>query len=303
MTNIPETLHHYTTAAGLLGIFEPKPFSAAPPSVSIRSLSLWASDARYLNDSKELSYAAESLADAMLDLVGPDDAAHTARIHDLAANVRQGNFIDPAWNDSLHSAYVTSFCGRPDLLSQWRGYGAGGYSIGFPTELLNAFMVPLGRNDSSGSGGAKAFSSSDSWLFPVQYTLDESIIERVAHEIVAPDNYRSAVRRTVECLAQFKHPAFEAEEEWRLIWSSGSDRISCDYRISPSGMLIPYLQLRYTPSYMAAPGLRYEGKLVESVWVGPSPDQKLRAESVSRMLRQRSFPDVAVEMSPTPFRG
>lgn len=298
MTSIPETLHHYTTAAGLMGIFEPTKFSGGEDSMSIRSLSLWASDARYLNDSKELSYAAESLAAAMLDLVVHDDAAHAARIRDLAANVRQSNFIDPHANDSLHTAYVTSFCGRADLLSQWRGYGADGYSIEFPTTLLKAFMVPIAYSGTEAVG----FIGPGSRLFRVQYTLDDSIIERAAREIVAPENYRDAVRRTVECLAQFKHPAFEAEEEWRLIWSSGNNGTFCDYRISPSGMLIPYLQLRYTPSSMSAPGIRYQGKLVESVWVGPSPDQELRAESVSRMLRQRSFPDVTVEMSPTPFR-
>lgn len=36
------------------------------------------------------------------------------------------------------------------------------------------------------------------------------------------------------------------------------------------------------------------GKVVETVWVGPGADQKLRAESVRGMLNQRSFSDSRV---------
>lgn len=300
MPNIPETLHHYTTAAGLLGIFEPRAFSGWPNVPTTRSLTLWASDARYLNDSEELVYAAEALADAMLGSVDRNDAVHSARIKELSNRVRQGNFIDPNVDNSLHTAYVTSFCSKPDLLSQWRGYGANGYSIEFPMDLLKAFMVPAIR-----AGDKSVGFIGGSRLFPVRYGIDKEIIKTAAYEIAQRENYAGAVRKVVECLAQFKNPAFEAEDEWRLIWSSGHDYTACDYRISSSGMIIPYLQLRYTPfnMYNPSPDYRYNGKLVNSVLVGPSPDQGLRSESVFKMLRQRSFHDVSVEMSQTRFRG
>lgn len=69
-------------------------------------------------------------------------------------------------------------------------------------------------------------------------------------------------------------------------------------------MLIPYLPLRFTPYRLEDPSEEpYGGPIAESVWVGPSPDQPLRAESATRMLRQLSFDDVRVETSKTPFRG
>ncbi|MGN5240806.1 DUF2971 domain-containing protein [Rhodococcus sp. SJ-3] len=295
MVDMPETLHHYTTATGLMGIFAPRRFEGWEIPET-RSLTLWATDARYLNDAKELTFAAEILATAMSELVDHAEAAHATRIHELANRVRKGDFVDPNVDNSPHTAYVTSFCEEPDLLSQWRGYGGNGYSIEFPAEILKSFKVPtMGVGFLDGSQ-----------LFKVRYKIDHSFIETAAKEIVNPSNYAGAVRRIVECLAQFKHPAFEAETEWRLIYSAGHDYTKSDFRISADGMLIPYLQLRCTPYtnlYDPTDDFLYSGKLVESVWVGPSPDQKLRAESLARMLRQWSFSDVRVETSETPFRG
>ncbi|NHU42782.1 DUF2971 domain-containing protein [Rhodococcus sp. A14] len=302
MTEIPATLHHYTTASGLQGIFAPKPIKGFPNVPSERSLTLWASDARYLNDSQELSFAADALADAMLDCAAHHDAAHKARIAGLAKRIRAGDFTDPnpSIGQTAHTAYVTSFSSRADLLSQWRGYGANGYSIEFPVDILKQFLVPAFRagNESIGFLGG-------SQLFPVHYKLDESIIEAAAEEIVHPTSYSSAVQNAVECLAQFKHDAFEEEQEWRLIYSAGHNYTACDFRPSPTGMLIPYLQLRLTPFHLHDPAREtaYPGKLVESIWVGPSPEQELRVESVTRMLNQLSFGDVRVTHSPTPYRG
>lgn len=296
---VPATLWHYTTGAGLLGIFEPRGFDGwSVPSQ--RSLSIWASDARYLNDSEELTYAAGALAEAMMGCVDRGDTQHTARIDTLAARVKEGAYFDPNVDEVQHSAYVASFCAAGDLLSQWRGYGSNGYSIEFPTDVLKAFKVPAMRAGNQPVGYADG-----SMLYRVRYGLDEALIEKYAREIVKRENYLGAVRVIVECLAQFKHPAFEAEEEWRLISSSGHEYTACDYRVSPSGMLIPYLQLRFTPyTNMFEPTSEYlyQGPVVKRVRVGPSPQQELRAESVIRMLRQRSFPDIEVESSQTPYR-
>lgn len=296
---VPATLWHYTTGAGLLGIFEPRGFDGwkVPPE---RSLSLWASDARYLNDSEELTYAAATLAEAMVGCVDRSDTDHAARIDALAERAKEGVFVDPDVDDARHTAYVSSFCSEGDLLSQWRGYGSNGYSIEFPTEVLKAFKVPAMRAGNQAAGYVDG-----SMLYRVRYGLDEALIEEYAREIVKRENYYGAVRMVVECLAQFKHPAFEAENEWRLISSSGHDYTACDYRVSPSGMLIPYLQLRFTPYNMLepTPDYRYDGLVVKRVRVGPSPQQELRAESVTRMLRQRSFPDIKVENSLTPYRA
>lgn len=297
----PPTLHHYTTAAGLLGVFEPVGLVGFPGVPKTRSLCLWSSDARYLNDSQELSYAAAVLADAIMDLSDSSDADHHVRMQALAGRVRKLDFSDPEVDDTAHTAYVTSFCAEGNLLSQWRGYGVGGYSIEFPSDVLQAFQVPAFR-----AGNQSVGYLSGSRLYPVRYGLkDTSDIEEAAQQIVAPENYLGAVRRVVECLAKYKHPDFEQEQEWRLICSFGHEYTACDYRVSPTGMLIPYVQLRFTPYDLHDPteGNQYTGEVVKTVRVGPGSDQKLRAESVRRMLNQRSFRDASVKESGTPFRG
>lgn len=301
MAAIPETLHHYTTAAGLMGIFEPRDFRGWEVPTTC-SLTLWATDARYLNDAQELTFAAKDLADAMRDLVDRSDADHAKLIDELAERIGEGNFLDPEDNATTHSAYVTSFCKEPDLLSQWRGYGANGYSIEFPTEVLRNFLVPV-MEQALANFGTPFLGGAE--LAPVQYKVDESFIQRQARKIVDPENRPSALRLALECLAQFKHPSFEEEQEWRLFVSLGETFTRCLFRVSVQGMLIPYLPLRFTPYSLKDPdkGPLYKGLISKSVWVGPSPDRQLRAVSVKRMLRQLSFNDVEVEISETPFRS
>lgn len=301
MAAIPETLHHYTTAAGLMGIFEPRGFPGWDIHAT-RSLTLWATDARYLNDAQELTFAAKDLADALRDVVDRrSNADHAKRIDDMAGRIGEGNFLDPEDGETTHTAYVTSFCKKPDLLSQWRGYGANGYSIEFPTQVLEKFKVPVLEQPEAVLGTAFLGGIE---LAQVQYKIDTAFIEREARRIVGATDYLSAFRLALECLAQFKHPAFEEEQEWRLFVSLAEDFTRCSFRASPQGMLIPYLPLRFTPHYLddlsAEP---YEGLIAKSVRVGPSPDQPLRVESATRMLRQWSFNDVKVEASMTPFRG
>ncbi|QXF84534.1 DUF2971 domain-containing protein (plasmid) [Rhodococcus pyridinivorans] len=297
MVDTPETLHHYTTGAGLMGIFEPRDFGGwdVPPK---RSLTLWASDARYLNDAQELTYAADVLADAMCNLVDRSDSEHAEYIDEMAQRIRQGVFLDPR-DDTPHTAYVTSFCERPDLLSQWRGYGANGYSIGFPSKVLEAFMTPVMQ----AAGAPASPYLTQIKLAPVQYTIDRSFIEVYAQKIV--DDRIWALQLALECLAQFKHPSFQEEKEWRFLVSLGENLVQCPFRVSPQGMLIPYLPLRFTPYNLLAPSEEpwHLDPVATSVHVGPSPDQQLRAESVRRMLQQWSFRDVKVETSQTPFRG
>src|SRR5262249_51247278 len=63
----PETLFHYTDAAGLIGIVDvvspPGPWTQG---IDVRGgLKIRASDVRYLNDSAELHFGAEVLADQL----------------------------------------------------------------------------------------------------------------------------------------------------------------------------------------------------------------------------------------------
>lgn len=306
MVELPDTLHHFTTAAGLLGIIQPVRLGSLSEKSGMeevprtRSIALWATDARFLNDSAELRYAGSALADRIRDCVQRNDSAVAESMDIFADKLRGGEFTGVGYEDGLsHTAYVTSFCQEGDLLSQWRGYGAngGGYSIEFRTNALIALNIPWGRAGDDAMGYV-----SESSLHKVIYGLDDDLLEETAESIVNPGSFSSAMTNAVTALARFKNPAFKEEDEWRLIFASGTYYMPCMYRTSAAGAVVPYVQLhRFHWDRPLEPFA--VPSAIKSVTVGPGPDQAMRRESVLQLLRQRGFMDVTVHCSKTPYRG
>jgi len=118
----PRTLFHYTTPAGFLGILE--------------SQKVWATDARFLNDSTELVYAEEVISSV---LSADWDHYRGEAVRTLLS--RGQHALDGA-DPFVTGVHVVCFCEQGDLLSQWRGYGGqGGYALGFIGPLLT-YMSP-----------------------------------------------------------------------------------------------------------------------------------------------------------------
>jgi hypothetical protein len=133
----PAVLHHYTTAAGLMGI--------------IGSQRVWGTNARFLNDPSEVRYALKVISEAVAEREKPYLVARSAepaleRVPDILARLMGAR--EPkieVWAkqlleifDQQREIYVASFCEDGDLLSQWRGYAAagGGYAIGITTDEI-----------------------------------------------------------------------------------------------------------------------------------------------------------------------
>ena len=114
---IPQTLFHYTSTSGLLGILEQR--------------ALWASELRYLNDSVELTYGYQLLLSEARTRTR--SSAQNAEIltqleHWLEHRSRFGPMV-----------FVAAFTGDGNLLSQWRAYcpPAGGVSFGVASRHLD----------------------------------------------------------------------------------------------------------------------------------------------------------------------
>lgn len=103
--SLPDTLYHYTTISGFMGILD--------------SGSLWATDARYMNDSSELKFGIQYMKEETL-----------ARAKDPWMHY----LLESVFSDAMHEGRrlaTASYCADGDLLSQWRAYsGHAGYSIG-----------------------------------------------------------------------------------------------------------------------------------------------------------------------------
>lgn len=118
----PETLYHYTSASGALGI--------------IGQGLLWATEASYLNDSSELLYTLDKLKDAWED--------EYKKLDELMP-VLPG-MSEAIQNRMYGATFIACLCEKKDLLSQWRGYAfPGGYAIGFDTRTLHENYVKRSR--------------------------------------------------------------------------------------------------------------------------------------------------------------
>src|SRR5258706_7645255 len=94
----PDTLYHYTTQEGLLGI--------------IRSKQIWASHTQYLNDEREFRHAIEVVKE---ELIGMNQGAPSAQVRKRLKEMEQSI-------EGIESVNVCvcSFSAIGDLLSQWR---------------------------------------------------------------------------------------------------------------------------------------------------------------------------------------
>ena len=91
----PETLYHYTTQDGLLGI--------------VRSGELWATNVQYMNDRREFFVALETAAERLKGhRFGPG----------ISVNRLSANLIKRLENIKDAPVCAVSFCVNPDLLSQ-----------------------------------------------------------------------------------------------------------------------------------------------------------------------------------------
>jgi hypothetical protein len=232
MRNEPnETLFHYTSPSGLLGI--------------IASQTLWATGIRYLNDASEMSYAAElasrvigeqleTRADALSRRVLTELAEHPGRVRDAGV-------------------YVVSFCENGNLLCQWRAYGQGtGYALGFgtkywdykhngPIRLRKVLYEPDEQRELICELLRLTYEEIE------RYVADygESVLmDRYAHPLLGC--LRTILSEVLPCL---KHPAFREEQEWRLIVRQGHQYVGgrppaheVHFREGKLGV-VPYIKL------------------------------------------------------------
>ncbi|WP_406695041.1 hypothetical protein V5E97_28775 [Singulisphaera sp. Ch08] len=117
---MPPTLYHYTGVDGFMGI--------------LTTGKVWATHAQYLNDSQELVYASTLANEIIADDLRTESVLVRLFLKYLSFYLSDYSTVD---------TYITSFCAKSDLLSQWRGYGRNlGYALGFdPDDRLSATPI------------------------------------------------------------------------------------------------------------------------------------------------------------------
>lgn len=275
---IPGPLYHYTAAEGLEGL--------------LRHRTAWATAARYLNDAQEVRYAID-LARARLARL-QRDVTGDARRRLVAHLIESLQRID----SDRPLVCVFSLSQRADDLSQWRAYcpESGGYSLGFLPDELRAIA------ESQGCVLAPCIYDRERQRALIEEAVDPVVAMLPGRAPKSPDalarHGESFVRRLlgrVERVAPLiKWPAYEAEEEWRVIWAARPGTIDrLRYRPAES-LFIPYVEIRLSTDDLPIP--------VESVYVGPGPHQDIAAASLASFLRGVEVKVRAVKRSRIPLR-
>lgn len=128
-------VYHYTDAQAFAGIVE--------------KTALWATDFRYLNDSRELRYAWDPFVAKLRRLSSEPGEYSEAYAAQLKALELMGSIDLMGFDDSM---FVACFTELRDVVSQWSRYGANGHGIalGFDTEAIRALQVPIFHHTTGG---------------------------------------------------------------------------------------------------------------------------------------------------------
>lgn len=303
----PEFLYHYTDGAALINI--------------CASNILRATSFRSLNDITEIEYGLDLLEETARGSAAEADVAGSAQdtnhVLDLIARARTD--MHSSWGDT--DVFVACASAVPDDLSQWRGYGP--YAIKLRSS--QTFEVKDVPGDYS---GVLLWRTTGRWQ-PVIY--NEQHQRSYASDVIrhleanapqppvkdgvqyAPSRgfYQSLQQHSMNLViaaAHLKHPSFQSEQEYRLVFSAGQ-QVHC-HRAGAFG-LTTFIEV--TPEVEGGtshcdpddgdqrPRPR-SPHLVTGVTLGPG---KGGEEPAARSLLNKSGlypPDVKVDNSVSPFR-
>ncbi len=252
----------------------------------VKNAELWATSWDCLNDSEE-SYILAKMAKRLLEGRLASETNNDSKKL-LSYLLQDRSNFHPATYDTC----VSSWSVNRDDLSQWRAYCGPdtGYSLGMKGLTL--------RTLAERSGGM---------LAPCIYDLEKQeaiVTEFIDHAIkVGYDDhetywgdYRVFLHRYA---AIFKHSAFAAEGEWRIITKPNTYESAC-FRPGKSNLRT------YRPVSLAS--LDHPGKSgidVAEVIVGPSPSQELAVNKVFYLLRRycNQHSRTPVAASKIPYRN
>ncbi len=264
----PETIYHYTTQKGILGI--------------IPTRTMWATQAHFLNDRNEVFLTFKLLERELRRMVSESkNPQHRSLLNEIRHSLSNV--------DQTHICTV-SFCESGDLLSQWRGYAAQGkgYAIGFDLAKLsniakqqNFVVWPCVYNPTL-------------QLELVKYLID-CWIEKFSEQMLDHGKMIEEINASICKLAPIiKDESFIEEQEWRLVSNATGSEKNMAFREGVFS-LIPYLNFNLCD--------QNSKDCIKKIVVGPSPHLDLAMNSLSMFLKQNRLPSVEIISSRIPFRN
>jgi len=278
--NDEDTMFHYTSSGGLLGILKGK--------------SIWFSNIKFLNDEQEVSYTHKMLLEEIEELSRNQPSNFLTGLKDYYSPNLKDKSSNNCNNNIFESEYyVACFSNNKDSLSLWNYYtkseNSTGYNIEFNKELfINS--LKLTAMDIHGQviydkekqrRLIKNFLTKFNNSF--ENTTDRSVISNLCSKANLIISFYSLF---------FKHPAFENEEEYRVLIEKNrinDDKFKCSYR-EYRDFFIPYTEKKFIK------------KCIKSIRISPTQKKQITKDSVERMLKDFGYKKVPVNNSEIPLR-
>ncbi|MXV20332.1 DUF2971 domain-containing protein [Deinococcus xianganensis] len=276
-SDLPETIYHYTSAAGLHGM--------------LTTNSVWLTHARSLNDSSEYLYGINLIAGVVARKTGNMANEFRSAIYEWASSQREAiHSRSPQMaSSSTVDAYFFCLCRSRDQLGQWRAYtpDAGGYAIGFSTGDFKRLL-----DESQTSMEPVIYDA------PTQERIIEIYIEEYYNSISTEGDpkLRSELFFTLQSgltyeAYKFKHAGFSQEDEIRIMYHKGSE--DCRVRVSQN-YIVPYIE-RAMPDNEKLP--------IREIIVGPTSDPSRSIHGLVQLLKHHKYAQVGIYTSEIPLRN
>jgi hypothetical protein len=291
-----ETVWHYTTTAGLIGI--------------LTSGRLWATAASVLNDATELRYGLELAESSRAEY------AKVAELHSLQTRFLFD--VEYAARSALrnNAIYVACASRDGDDLGQWRGYAdSSGYALGVRATPLCAVVsdeaeAAIWENQDLPAGWHQVLydpKEQDELLMSL-WDFAATIAPPVGTQPDSPEwtiSLHTASSAVTNAVAMMKHPSFWGEQEVRLAFDATrhAKRSLLRFRQGRQG-ITPYVELGAMPrgpSIFAT--TNSPGQLsLDGVRVGPNQDRTTAEISLNTLLRAVGQKGAEVTHSAVPYR-
>jgi Protein of unknown function (DUF2971) len=290
-------LFHYTGAHGVRGI--------------LNSDSIWASGAQHMNDWMEVVYGYNMMMSTLRELVGEGKLPERSQtiFKELLRVMQQPDspFVD---------AYFAAFCEKGNLLSQWRAYaGTQGFAIEVDPLVLEGELTL----------GTKA-PARNLRLTKIEYDPKrqkqnflgqiEELTETIEKQHV-PRGWRA--ERFLNTLVEFvrvvlsswaatvKHPGFEEEQEWRVIFQP---LITAEEKYSSTQEFVVRVEdytlithVEFIPSDVLPHGKRGPKLPIKSITCGPNVSIRSTMRALEILLRNNGYEKVEIKKSEIPARS
>ncbi|WP_166999005.1 DUF2971 domain-containing protein [Paramicrobacterium fandaimingii] len=307
-TPADRTVWHYTTAAGFLNI--------------IRTSTLWATSAAFMNDAQEMRATSRAYNATFENIRGSLSAEERKSARKLGIMRSPDPF----------QTFLVSACKEPDLLTLWRGYGGEqvAYAIGLdrnvplsPVEQVDGDTHPNEppnyRNDEWDEVDGEpvhvydpdqVFVFGSSW-FDVDYisanggNSHETTLRRTIRDHSTAEAFKRVMMETVWGGAAEKDEGFSDEREVRMALELQPSWKFVKYRESRFGV-VPYIELG-----SAQPSCEYVSRGIPAenrrlpilnVTVGPNPWPGEAAKAARQILDDCGYGAASLTSSSVPFR-